>query len=147
MALEILELHHYALRVGSTQEEADKAAAFYRDVLGLAVDSRRPPLPTVPGSWHDVGGVSQVHLIGIKGDSDLAQGPGQDPARPHIAFAVANIRQAQQELERLSVPYWTTKGVAGPDLIQVYFDDPAGNMIELHQIGTCMCRSKTPIDG
>ena len=58
MALEILELHHYALHAGPTQEEAGKAAAFYRDVLGLAVDSRRPSMPTIPGSWHDVGGVS-----------------------------------------------------------------------------------------
>lgn len=145
MTLEILELHHYAVRVGATPRDAAQAAAFYHDVLGLGSDPRRPNLPTVPGAWVDVEGTTQVHLMGVEGDSSFTQGPGQDPTRPHIAFAVAEIRKALRELDRLGVPYWSTKGVAGPELIQVYFDDPAGNMIEIHQIGTCQCQSKTPM--
>lgn len=145
MPLEILELHHYAVRVGANRKEAEDAAAFYHEVLGLKSDSRRPDLPTVPGAWIDVEGTTQVHLIGVEGDSSFLQGPGQDPTRPHIAFAVPDIQKALQELDRMGVPYWSTKGVAGPNLIQVYFDDPAGNMIEIHQIGTCMCQSRTPI--
>ena len=55
MAIEILELHHHAVRCGQTQEDADRSVAFYRDVLGLGTDDGRPDIPTVPGYWVDVG--------------------------------------------------------------------------------------------
>ncbi len=41
----------------------------------------------------------------------------------------------------MGVDYWILEGVAGPDFLQVYINDPAGNMIELHQIGTCRCKA------
>ena len=30
--------------------------------------------------------------------------------------------------------------VASPELRQLFFRDPAGNVLELHQIGRCRCR-------
>ena len=47
------------------------------------------------------------------------------------------------ELDRLGVSYWTTKGVTGPEAEQVFVLDPFGNIIELHQEGTCRCNSRT----
>jgi hypothetical protein len=45
MAIKVLELHHQGVRVGGSQEEADQAASFYRDVLGLGADPGRPNIP------------------------------------------------------------------------------------------------------
>jgi catechol 2,3-dioxygenase-like lactoylglutathione lyase family enzyme len=142
MAIRVLELHHQGIRVGSTQQDADRSLAFYRDVLGLAADPGRPQIPTIPGYWMDVGG-AQIHLIGVDGMSSFAQGPGKDPAAPHVALAVADVQEAKHELERLGVEHWTVRGLTGPASEQVFMRDPAGNMIELHQAGTCRCNAST----
>lgn len=139
MAIKVLELHHHGIRVGPTPGDLDKALAFYRDVLGLASDKGRPEIPAVPGFWMDVGGRAQIHLMGASGMSPLAKGPGQDPSLPHVALAVSDIQEAKKELDRLGQPYWTTIGVTGPYAEQVFLHDPFGNMIELHQAGTCRC--------
>jgi len=140
MAVEVLELHHHGIRVGPTKEEADAAMQFYRDVLGLSADPGRPTIPTIEGYWMDVGGRAQIHLMGVNGMSKFAQGsPERDPSNPHVALAVADIQATKKELDRLGVSYWLTRGVVGPESEQIFLRDPAGNMIELHQIGTCRC--------
>jgi len=141
MALKVLELHHHGIRVGSTEAEADKALAFYRDVLGLSPDPGRPVIPTIPGYWMDVGGKAQIHLMGVNGQSKFAKGPGKDPSLPHVALAVPDIQEARRELDRLRVEYWVTEGVVGPQSLQIFMHDPAGNMIELHAAGSCRCDS------
>jgi hypothetical protein len=37
------------------------------------------------------------------------------------------------------VEFWVTMGVVGPQSQQIFMYDPFGNMIELHQAGTCRC--------
>ncbi|MGH7279389.1 MAG: VOC family protein [Candidatus Rokuibacteriota bacterium] len=140
MAVEVLELHHHGIRVGPTRDDADTAMSFYRDVLGLSPDPGRPTIPTIEGYWMDVGGTAQIHLMGVDGMSKFAQGsPDRDPSRPHVALAVADIQATKKELDRLGVTYWFTRGVVGPESEQIFMRDPAGNMIELHQIDTCRC--------
>ena len=80
MAVRVLELHHHGIRVGQTEADADRALAFYRDVLGLSPDHGRPFIPTITGYWMDVGGTAQIHLMGVNGQSKFAKGPGKDPA-------------------------------------------------------------------
>ena len=143
MAVHVLELHHHGIRVAPDEAGLQKALAFYRDVLGLQADSGRPHIPAVPGYWMDVGGRAQIHLMGARGASGLAKGPGQDPSLPHVALAVPDIQEAKRELDRLGVAYWSTVGITGPALEQIFLNDPAGNMIELHQIGTCRCNKST----
>ena len=141
MAIEILELHHHAVRVGPTQDEADNTVAFYKNVLGLTTDAGRPNIPTVPGHWVDVGGRAQIHLMGAEGQSKYAQGPGKDPTLPHVAFAVADIKKARAELHSQGVEYWVAEGLVGPESQQIFMNDPSGNMIELHQLGKCRCQA------
>jgi len=141
MAIKVLELHHHGIRVGPNEAEVEKAMAFYRDVLGLSPDPGRPQIPSIPGFWMDVGGTAQIHLMGVSGMSKFAQGPGRDPSLPHVALAVPDIQEAKKELDRLGVDYWFTRGIVGPDSEQIFLRDPAGNMIELHQIGTCRCNT------
>jgi catechol 2,3-dioxygenase-like lactoylglutathione lyase family enzyme len=140
MAVKVLELHHHGIRVGPSEREVKKALTFYHDVLGLEPDPGRPFIPTIDGYWMDVG-TSQIHLMGVDGQSKFAEGPGKDPASTHVALAVPDIQEARVELERLGVDFWVTRGVVGPESQQIFLHDPFGNMIELHQIGTCRCNS------
>jgi len=138
MAVKVVELHHHGIRIGPAPEESGKALAFYQDVLGLTPDPGRPD--TIgPGYWMEVDGRSQIHLMGIRGTSPLAKSPSEDPSLPHVALAVEDIQETKKELDRLNVSYWITKGVVGPYQEQVFVKDPAGNLIELHQAGTCRC--------
>ncbi len=144
MAVKVLELHHHGIRVGATEADADRALAFYGRVLGLTPDQGRPYIADIPGYWLDVGPNAQIHLISTEGTSRLADGPGRDPAGPHVALAVADIQEARQELERLGVDYWSLKGVTGPETEQLFLLDPFGNVIELHQAGLCRCTRRSP---
>ena len=139
MAIKVLELHHHGIRVGPTQEDVAKARTFYGDVLGLDHDPGRPQIPTIDGYWMDVGGTAQIHLMGVAGQSKFAKGPGQDPSLPHVALAVADIREPRRELDRLGAAYWLAESVVGPQSMQIFLKDPFDNIIELHQIDTCRC--------
>ena len=141
MAVTVLELHHHGIRVGTSEADTKKALDFYQNVLGLAPDPGRPFIPTIPGFWMDVGGRAQIHLMGVNGQSKFAKGPGQDPASPHVALAVPDIQEARRELDRLGAAYWVAEGVVGPRSQQIFMHDPFGNLIELHQAGTCRCNS------
>ena len=139
MAVKVLELHHHGIRVGASPEEVAKARTFYGDVLGLQHDAGRPHIPTIDGYWMDVGGTAQIHLMGVNGQSKFAKGPGQDPSLPHVALAVADIRETRKELDRLGVEYWVAENVVAPQSQQIFMKDPFNNMIELHRIDTCRC--------
>jgi len=142
MAIRVLELHHHGVRVPLAQVEA--ANRFYIEVLGLQPDSSRPEIPFVPGYWMYVGEdgrrTAQIHIIGTNGTPPpWAKNAEQDPTRFHVALAVGDIQETCEELDRMKVRYWVIEGLVGPQSRQVFLDDPAGNLIELHQIGTCAC--------
>lgn len=141
MAINVLELHHHAVRVPPAK--AEEVKRFYQDVLGLHPDPKRPEIAGVPGAWMYVGPqdgpTTQIHIMGSSGMPPFAKSEQQDPTRLHVALAVDDIQKAQAELDRLGTAYWVFGGVVGPDSVQIFLEDPAGNMIELHQIGTCNC--------
>src|SRR5207248_1016872 len=140
--IKIIELHHHGIRIGKTPEELDKARHFYTDVLGLQADPKRPALPGVPGFWMFVGNESNtasIHLMGAVGISPLARSAREDPSLPHVALAVEDIQEAKRELEAQGIWFWQIQGLVGENSDQVFVEDPFGNIIELHQIGTCRC--------
>jgi catechol 2,3-dioxygenase-like lactoylglutathione lyase family enzyme len=142
MPIKIVELHHHGIRVGTTSEELEQAREFYSGVLGLEADQHRPEIPGVPGFWIYVGQgeqTTQIHLMGAKGKSPIARSEREDPSLPHVALAVEDIDEARQELERRGIWHWTIKGLVGAQSDQVFVQDPFGNIIELHQVGTCTC--------
>lgn len=138
MAVKVLELHHHGIRVSPS--ETNKSLAFYRDVLGLVPDEGRPEIPGIPGYWMDCGNDTQIHIMGCEGTSRYAKGPKQDPTTLHVALAVPDVQEAKRELDRLDVKYWSIQSVVGPQLEQIFMDDPHGNLVELHEIGTCRCK-------
>jgi catechol 2,3-dioxygenase-like lactoylglutathione lyase family enzyme len=142
VSIKVVELHHHGIRIGKTPEELEAARQFYTDVLGLETDSGRPTIPGISGSWIYVGNdthTAQIHLMGVVGTSTMARSEKEDPTRPHVALAVEDIREARRELEQRGIWHWRIQGVVGPDSDQVFVQDPFGNVIELHQVGTCRC--------
>jgi catechol 2,3-dioxygenase-like lactoylglutathione lyase family enzyme len=138
----VLELHHHGIRIGKSPEEVEQARQFDNEVLGLPVDSGRPDIPGLPGFWVYVGDdahSAQIHLMGAVGRSPMARSDLEDPTIPHVALAVEDIHEAQKELEERGVWYWRIQGLVGQYSDQVFVRDPFGNVIELHQIGTCRC--------
>ncbi|WZB69514.1 flavin reductase [Achromobacter xylosoxidans] len=142
MALEVLELHHHAVRMPLGKVEA--MGAFYGDVLGLDTDQGRWQIPGIAGYFLDMGNDCQIHLLGSDGPSPYSQGPGRDPVENHVALAVRDIAASEQELRRLGVDYWKLDNVAAPELMQLFLRDPVGNLIELHQIGSLPLQAQRP---
>lgn len=136
MALEGLELHHHAIRMRPDAVEAHRA--FYQDMLGLGIDPGSRDIPRVPLFWMDCTNDTQIHMFAVEGVSEYAREPGKDPFAEHVAFGVPDILEARRRLDEMGVEYWH----AGRDEHQqVFIDDPSGNRVELHQTGTCRCKS------
>ncbi len=142
MPIKVLELHHHGIRIGTTPGQVETSRRFYTEVLGLTADSERPDLPGVPGFWMFVGNdkhTASIHLMGATGISPLARNLKEDPTLPHVALAVEDIQAATEELKDRGIWFWQIQGLVGADSDQVFVQDPSGNVIELHQIGTCRC--------
>jgi class 3 adenylate cyclase len=140
MTLKIAELHHLAVRVAPGPDAAGAALRFYGEVLGLECDHVPWDRPG-EGQRINAGAFAQIHLIAGSTKGTLAAGE-LDLSAPHLALAVISIEEAQAELDRLSVPYRVLHGRLGPDSRRLFLTDPAGNLIELHQLGTCRCTAR-----
>ncbi|MEX0744889.1 MAG: adenylate/guanylate cyclase domain-containing protein [Phycisphaeraceae bacterium] len=142
MTLKIVELHHHAVRVAPTQSAAAEARRFYTEVLGLGADEGPSVLRGVSGQQMNAGPAAQIHVIGAAGTVVDLDG-GIDPSAPHVALAVASIADARAELDSLGISYRVLQGESGPQSQQLYLADPAGNVVELHQLGTCRCTARS----
>jgi catechol 2,3-dioxygenase-like lactoylglutathione lyase family enzyme len=113
-----LAVHHVSINV----KDVDEALAFYVDRLGLTPREDRPDFG-FPGAWLDAGN-QQVHLI----QGDAPANVGQ-----HFAVQVADIDAAIAELRAEGVE--VTDAFAVGTGRQAFLSDPAGNGIELHEVG------------
>ncbi len=142
MTIDVVELHHHGIRIGTSKDDVKKAKKFYGDVLGLEADPARPTIASIPGFWMYVGNEknsTQIHLMGATGKSAVARSKKEDPTLPHVALAVRDIDAARRELKRRRIWHWSIQGLVAPDSEQIFVHDPFGNVIELHQVGTCTC--------
>jgi class 3 adenylate cyclase len=140
MALKIAELHHHAVRVASGPDGTAAAMRFYGEVLGLEADQSAWDRAD-GGLCINAGASAQIHVHG-GGARPAAASGGFDTSLPHVALAVIAIDEAQAELDRLAIPYRVAHGRLGPESRQLFLNDPAGNLIELHQLGTCRCTAR-----
>ena len=142
MPIRVVELHHHGIRIGTKPDELEEVRKFYTEVLGVSQDPGRPEIPGIPGFWMDVGQgekTTQIHLMSAVGMSPAARSEKEDPTRPHVALAVENIQEVGLELERRAIWHWRIEGLVGTNSDQIFVQDPAGNLVELHQVGTCRC--------
>ena len=136
MAIKIKKLLHIGVRVAPDENSINEANAFYSDVLGLQIDTQRPEITGIPGFWVNISDgdrTQQVHVMGATGASPVSRSKTEDPTRMHIAFAVENIDAARSLLAKKRVEYWEYGGLVGQASLQIFFEDPCGNMIELQE--------------
>jgi len=132
-----LKLHH--INLCSTNVEA--MDRFYRDVLTLGDEkpSELPPLNQEKGLVGDVSfvtdGAIQMHLTPKDVLNSFKSGQVVNPLeRGHIAYRTDDIEAFMEHLGEQGIPYsdWGSDAVKGWH--QVFFYDPDGNVIEVHQI-------------
>jgi glyoxylase I family protein len=99
MAGMIKGFHHGSLVVADTAT----AVAFYRDVLGLVIDSSRPDLG-YPGAWLNVG-EQQIHLLEVPNPDPVEGRPAHGGLDRHLAFYLDDLDQLIAALDRAGVGY------------------------------------------
>jgi glyoxylase I family protein len=113
-------VHHVSINV----DDVDAALDFYVGQLGLTPRSDRPDF-AFGGAWLDVGASGgQVHLIA---------GDPPRPAGQHFAIRVDDVAAVVAELRAAGLPV-TDPSPVGASL-QAFVSDPAGNQVELHEVG------------
>ena len=136
MTIKIKKLLHIGVRVDPDENSINEANAFYSDVLGLQIDTQRPEITGIPGFWVNISDgdrTQQVHVMGATGASPVSRSKTEDPTRMHIAFAVESIDAARSLLAKKRVKHWEYGGLVGQASLQIFFEDPCGNMIELQE--------------
>lgn len=131
-----LRLHHINLVTEKVGEMDD----FYRRVMGQRREDRGVPvLEKQKGYSGDVAfvtdGVVQTHLAQRDLGAGFATGQVVNPVeRGHIAFRTDDLQAFMRHLDEKGVRYsdWGDRAVAGWH--QIFFYDPDGNVIEVHQV-------------
>lgn len=130
-----LTLHHINLAT----DDVDRMDRFYRDVLGLDRETGGlPVLEKNKGYAGDVAfvtdGAIQTHLAQRDMLAGFATGQIVNPvSRGHIAYRTDDLAAFKAHLQARGIPYsdWGNAAVAGWH--QIFFYDPDGNVIEVHQ--------------
>ena len=129
-------LHHINL----STEKVEEMDVFYREVLGLeATDEDVPALRNDEGVYAgDVAFVSDGHMHLHIARKDVQAGfrTGQlvNPVmKGHVAYRTDDLAAFKAHLKAEGVPFadWGDSAVAGWH--QIYFYDPEGNVIEVHE--------------
>ena len=130
-----LELHHINL---STQD-VKKLESFYKDILFL--DTQSDDLPTLEKKKGYSGDVSfvgdgkvQMHLAQKDLSVNFKTGHFINPVeKGHIAYRTDDIEAFKKHLKENNIEFtdWGDIGVSGWH--QIFFYDPDGNIIEVHQ--------------
>ena len=134
-AIEIRAIDHVVLRV----RDLERSLAFYRDVLGCAVELARPSI----GLWQLRAGRSMVDLVPV--DGKLGAAGGAPPAKEgrnvdHVCFRVEPFDEAaiRAHLAAHGVNAGSTEQRVGAEGTgpSIYVEDPDGNVIELKGAST-----------
>ena len=131
-----LTLHHVNLSTGKVAE-MDR---FYREVLCLDTATEDlPVLEKTKGFSGDVAFVTDGHIQTHIAERDVMAGfrTGQivNPVeRGHIAYRTDDLDAFKAHLDAQGVPYsdWRNAAVAG--WRQIFFYDPDGNVVEVHEV-------------
>jgi glyoxylase I family protein len=100
------------------------AEYFYGTVLGLERCDRALKFP---GAWYEVNGY-QIHLmLGTPAELNNVEKWGRNQ---HIAFAVADLEAAKEQLQRHHCPIQ----LSASGRAAIFSQDPDGNVIELSQL-------------
>lgn len=131
-------IHHVNLQA----KDVRRAAAFYRDVLGMAQGTWRFPATRgyLPGDPDRLalfcdGRESHTGLHLIAPDESFAERNGliHNPSiGGHYALHVSDLEAVKSRLRSAGVPFSETGEFAIPGLRHLYFTDPEGNLVEVN---------------
>ena len=122
---EIQKIAHVSLIVSDTI----RALVFYRDLLGLPVESGRPSLG-FPGAWLIVGD-QQIHLLEVPNPDPTHGRPKHGGRDRHVAFHVSELEGLRNRLTSAGIPY--TESRSGRSAL--FCRDPDGNALEFIELG------------
>ena len=114
---------HATVLVADTQA----ALAFYRDILGLIVDEKRPDLG-YPGAWLRVG-AQQIHLMQLPNPDPVIRRPAHGGRDRHIALGCDDIAALRAVLDHHTISYTVSKS----GRTALFCRDPDGNALEFMQ--------------
>ena len=131
-----LQLHHINL----SSHKVDEMNDFYLKVMKLKTETvGLPVLEKKKGYSGDVAFVSDGNIQTHLAEKDLnvcfKTGHSINPLeKGHIAYRTDDLDAFKQHLEGLSINYsdWGETAVAGWK--QIFFHDPDGNVIEVHEV-------------
>jgi catechol 2,3-dioxygenase-like lactoylglutathione lyase family enzyme len=133
--IRIREIDHVVLRV----RDLERSLAFYRDVLGCAVELARPTI----GLWQLRAGRSMIDLVPVDGKLGSAGGtpPGVEGRNvDHVCLRVEPFDEAsiRAHLAAHGVKAGSTEQRVGAEGTgpSIYVEDPDGNVIELKGAST-----------
>jgi catechol 2,3-dioxygenase-like lactoylglutathione lyase family enzyme len=133
--ISVRDIDHVVLRV----RDLERSLAFYRDLLGCAVELARPS----NGLWQLRAGRSMVDLVPV--DGKLGAAGGAPPAKEgrnvdHVCFRVEPFDEAaiRAHLAAHGVNAGSTEQRVGAEGTgpSIYVEDPDGNVIELKGAST-----------
>ena len=133
-----LEFHH----INFVSHDVDGMHDFYTRILGLDdVPQAEFPRTEARGDAGYSGqirfateGHMQMHLAERQFDVAFRNGQVINPvARGHIAFRTDDLAAVLEELDAAGIPYSDYGTAFAKDWHQVFFQDPEGNVIEVHQ--------------
>jgi catechol 2,3-dioxygenase-like lactoylglutathione lyase family enzyme len=133
-----LEFHH----INFVSENVDRIHQFYTEVLGLSdIPPTSFPRPKATDNAGYNGkikfatdGQIQMHLAEKNLGIAFKHGESINPLeRGHIAFRTDDINAFMALLDAKGVPYSNYGTVFAKQWHQVFFHDPEGNVIEVHQ--------------
>ena len=134
-----LNLHH----VNFASKDIEGMTRFYREVLGLGEEADGLPiLEKKKGYSGDVAfltdGRIQFHLARQDLAVGFKTGHVVNPVdKGHIAFRTDNINEFKKSLEEKGINYSDYGNIAVEGWHQIFFYDPDGNVIEVHQVDEC----------
>jgi catechol 2,3-dioxygenase-like lactoylglutathione lyase family enzyme len=122
--------------VGLVVSDLERSRRFYREALGLE-EVPRPSSFTFDGAWFRFGGteihlLAEAHTTGGAGQGD----PGAGAARgltQHLAFEVDDLAASLERLDASGVPLAGGPMPRGDGVVQAFFRDPDGYVLELFQ--------------
>ena len=127
--MQIKDILHIAIRT----MDLDATMKFYGEVLGLAVDPKRPATVPAPGVWYDFKD-TQIHVIsGPKAYGDADQNASGGGNIDHFAVRALGYDAWRAHLEKHGCDY-RQNTVASLGQWQLFTRDPNGIVIELQFI-------------
>jgi catechol 2,3-dioxygenase-like lactoylglutathione lyase family enzyme len=108
--------------VSISARDLEESARFYEQVFGL--ERVATPVFETPVLWLRVGDL-QLHLF--------LDESGNAPSRHHLGLTIDDFAAAYRAVRELGSDEWGAQLVELPSgQVQLYFRDPAGNLIELN---------------